>query len=246
LTKIPIRVQPYTIRHKLEAASRLNYAKVYTIEHNVKVWFIGEIHGDSLWNLTAAYNEVHPALRPRGLPPADNSSRTFSNYPRASAQPSGFGSGSGGYLPTTSRFAPAATAPVPSEYPRQDSVTQFSPQTYTFPSTTDSRVDRQPPVQSMSSRTLPGVAMSTFGQVQVSRYARGPEYQQQPRQSYETRDYPAEQQALPDPYSQPERQYSSPARSNYPRSDDRAVHKYSDYRSNPNFDDHDDDDLYDA
>ncbi len=48
MTKTPIRVRPYTSQHKLEAASRLNYAKVYTIEYNVKVWFIGEIRKPEL------------------------------------------------------------------------------------------------------------------------------------------------------------------------------------------------------
>jgi hypothetical protein len=48
LFKNPIRVEPYTGRDKLEISSRLNYAKVYTIEHNVKVVFIGKIHKDSV------------------------------------------------------------------------------------------------------------------------------------------------------------------------------------------------------
>jgi hypothetical protein len=34
---------PKTQRDKLEPASRINYAKVYTVEHNVKVCFIGHI-----------------------------------------------------------------------------------------------------------------------------------------------------------------------------------------------------------
>lgn len=43
LTKEPIRVIPKTPRDKLDPESRLNYAKIYTVEHNVKVWFIGHI-----------------------------------------------------------------------------------------------------------------------------------------------------------------------------------------------------------
>lgn len=43
LTKDPIRVQPKTPRDKLEPVSRINYAKIYTVEHNVKVFFIGHI-----------------------------------------------------------------------------------------------------------------------------------------------------------------------------------------------------------
>jgi len=37
LTKTPIKVEPVNPRHKLDIASRLNYAKPYTVEYNVKV-----------------------------------------------------------------------------------------------------------------------------------------------------------------------------------------------------------------
>lgn len=42
MTKRPIRVKQYG-SHKLDRASRLNYAKIYTIEYHVKAWFVGEI-----------------------------------------------------------------------------------------------------------------------------------------------------------------------------------------------------------
>jgi hypothetical protein len=32
---------------ELAVSSRINYAKIYTIEHNLKVCFIGTIHADS-------------------------------------------------------------------------------------------------------------------------------------------------------------------------------------------------------
>jgi hypothetical protein len=38
---------PDSLRERLRPESRINYAKVYTVEHNVKVCFIGEIHKDS-------------------------------------------------------------------------------------------------------------------------------------------------------------------------------------------------------
>ena len=47
LHKKPVRVQEKTARDKLAKESRINYAKVYTVEHNTKVHFIGEIHPDS-------------------------------------------------------------------------------------------------------------------------------------------------------------------------------------------------------
>jgi hypothetical protein len=73
MTKRPIRVTVSSPRHKLDSFSRINYAKPYTVEHNVKVWFIGRVHKNSEWQLGTDYNEVHPPLQARGVPPqADN------------------------------------------------------------------------------------------------------------------------------------------------------------------------------
>ena len=69
LQRKPIRVKPAGARHKLDDASRLNYAKLYTVEYNVKVWFVGKIHSDSEYQLTADYNLVHPPMASRGQPP---------------------------------------------------------------------------------------------------------------------------------------------------------------------------------
>jgi hypothetical protein len=41
--KSPIQIIPKIPREKLEKESRVNYAKIYTVEHNVKVRFIGHI-----------------------------------------------------------------------------------------------------------------------------------------------------------------------------------------------------------
>ena len=70
LTKEPITVEPVSKRHKLDQASRLNYAKLYTVEYNVKVWFIGKIHSKSEYQLTTDYNVVHPPMPSRGTPPS--------------------------------------------------------------------------------------------------------------------------------------------------------------------------------
>jgi hypothetical protein len=42
----PIRVEPFKLE-RLAPESRVNYAKIYTIEHNVKVCSVGKIHEDS-------------------------------------------------------------------------------------------------------------------------------------------------------------------------------------------------------
>ena len=40
-------MENYSGLDKLAKESRLNYKKLYTIEHNIKVCFVGEIHKDS-------------------------------------------------------------------------------------------------------------------------------------------------------------------------------------------------------
>jgi hypothetical protein len=58
LTLDPIRVVPKSDRDKLHPDSRINYAKIYTVEHNVKVFFIGEVHKRSKGRLITAFNTI--------------------------------------------------------------------------------------------------------------------------------------------------------------------------------------------
>ena len=44
----PIRVSPVNIGDRLAETSRLNYGKLYTVEHNVKVSEFGSVHPDYL------------------------------------------------------------------------------------------------------------------------------------------------------------------------------------------------------
>ncbi|PVH81153.1 hypothetical protein DL98DRAFT_587612 [Cadophora sp. DSE1049] len=71
LRKTPIKINCEK-RHKLDNASRLNYTKPYTVEYNVKVWFIGQVVKESLWQLGTDYNKEHPPLPERGPKPADD------------------------------------------------------------------------------------------------------------------------------------------------------------------------------
>lgn len=71
LTKKPIKIV-CNARHSLDERSRLNYAKTYTVEHNVKVCFIGKIDKKSEWYLTADFNNTHPPLQHRGPEPVDD------------------------------------------------------------------------------------------------------------------------------------------------------------------------------
>jgi hypothetical protein len=62
LSKTPIRIQPLTSRDILDQHSRLNYAKIYTVEYNLKVCFMGSIHEKSLKYFTRDYNATHAPL----------------------------------------------------------------------------------------------------------------------------------------------------------------------------------------
>src|SRR4051812_29040580 len=64
----PIRIIPVNRRQKLDPDARLNYAKLYTIEYNVQVWFIGHIHPDSEQQLVDDYNSIHTLLPDRRKP----------------------------------------------------------------------------------------------------------------------------------------------------------------------------------
>jgi hypothetical protein len=62
LNKMPIRIKPLSPRDQLDRLSRLNYAKIYTVEYNVKVCFIGSVHEDSQKYFRRDYNLVHQPL----------------------------------------------------------------------------------------------------------------------------------------------------------------------------------------
>ncbi|KAG4440141.1 hypothetical protein IFR05_004350 [Cadophora sp. M221] len=86
LTRQPIEVH-CDPRHKMDQMSRLNYAKTYTVEYNVKVWFIGRIAKASEEALAANYNDVHPPLKAPTTSDAHLEPTSSSNEPR-STQPS--------------------------------------------------------------------------------------------------------------------------------------------------------------
>jgi hypothetical protein len=48
LSKKPIAVEKASVDQRLDPMSRLNFKKVYTIEHNVKVMNVGKVAKDSL------------------------------------------------------------------------------------------------------------------------------------------------------------------------------------------------------
>ena len=53
-----IRVEMTSPREKLAASSRINYAKVYTIEYNVKALFIGKVSEKHRYQILADYQKT--------------------------------------------------------------------------------------------------------------------------------------------------------------------------------------------
>jgi hypothetical protein len=69
----PIRMTPDEhYRNQLDTASRINLAKPYTIEHNIKVCFIGNIEGSDLDRLLTTYHRIN------GTNSLNNVSHSFS------------------------------------------------------------------------------------------------------------------------------------------------------------------------
>ena len=62
MTKKSIRIEIKDPAHKLDPLSRLNYAKVYTVEHNVKVLFIGKVAENYEQAVVTAFNDTHPPI----------------------------------------------------------------------------------------------------------------------------------------------------------------------------------------
>ncbi|KAH8746319.1 hypothetical protein F5882DRAFT_493290 [Hyaloscypha sp. PMI_1271] len=69
----PIRVIPKTPRDKLEKESRINYAKIYTVEHNVKVHFIGYVDPTFQHKLVADFDATWMKKRQMSPWPQGNS-----------------------------------------------------------------------------------------------------------------------------------------------------------------------------
>jgi hypothetical protein len=62
LYKRPIRMEPDNPRTKLDTASRINYAKLYTVEHNVKVAFVGWVAKKHEQRIKTDYDSIHTLL----------------------------------------------------------------------------------------------------------------------------------------------------------------------------------------
>lgn len=59
MTKKAIKIEIMNPSDKLDPLSRINYAKVYTVEHNVKVLFIGQVARHYEQQVVLDYNDTH-------------------------------------------------------------------------------------------------------------------------------------------------------------------------------------------
>jgi len=53
-----VRVVSQSKKDKLDSMSRVNFAKIYTVEHNVKVYDFGQVHSRHEHRLISQFNEV--------------------------------------------------------------------------------------------------------------------------------------------------------------------------------------------
>ena len=63
------RIHPRRPTDKLDATSRINYAKVYTVECNIKIQSVGEIHRHHIARFLESYRKAHSPLRARNIAP---------------------------------------------------------------------------------------------------------------------------------------------------------------------------------
>jgi hypothetical protein len=91
------KLEPHHVRSDLDIASRFNYAKIYTIEHNVKVLFIGQVNqrnmeillsGDTGWMRSDTGEDIPVVMEEQPCPCSDCHGNRF-QFPCRCAVPNG-------------------------------------------------------------------------------------------------------------------------------------------------------------
>ena len=114
----PIRVKPKNAWEKLDPISRVNFLKIYTVEHNVKVNDFGYVDKDEEWKLITQFNShwgIPADKRLQGV-----TQQTAPNYARPPSNVSQGGyfgqpAASGHHPSWNTSTAPASLNPHPSE-----------------------------------------------------------------------------------------------------------------------------------
>ncbi|KAF2179454.1 hypothetical protein K469DRAFT_694141 [Zopfia rhizophila CBS 207.26] len=75
----PIRVIPKNPWDKMDPLSRINFLKIYTVEHSVKIDDFGYVHRNDEWKLIAQFNSHWGIPTDVDLPPATRPSMSESS-----------------------------------------------------------------------------------------------------------------------------------------------------------------------
>ncbi|KAF5874236.1 uncharacterized protein Bfra_004243 [Botrytis fragariae] len=182
----PVKMIPESSRHTLDKASRINYAKIYTVEYNVKVWFIGHVDQACEQIVKKSYNDANqpfplssqpsvPAAYPMNNPPYDNSSHAM---PGTSSNTAGYSSAAS-YSSTPGYGTGYGTG-----YGSGYGAVSASPNLYSSSEDSASNFAQPPYSQSQYPPQYPPSQNSTF---QHQPYTTSPsqEYNYDPRDTYE-------------------------------------------------------------
>jgi hypothetical protein len=117
-----IRVAPRSRQDKLDPLSRINFAKIYTVEHNVKVYDFGDVHEDSLVPLKVQWKYTLKRNPKRQLDEgeSDDEGKVYPPVAGRGTIPTALPAGGSAYVnPTGARTYgnPAATSTGTSGYP---------------------------------------------------------------------------------------------------------------------------------
>jgi hypothetical protein len=195
MTMKPIRVSVKDNQHKLDERSRLNYAKLYTVEYNVKVWFIGRISKECEAQLALDYNTIHPPIRS----PNERSNAASTDHAVGFARG---GAASPGYTANYSQFLPPSssgltqgyTAPTadyykaPAAYP-SIAATQYAPHPN---SSTNQGYSSAQSSYYQAASMYPSTSTMQYEPVQASHHmaAHDPQQPGYPSEVYQNTEYP--------------------------------------------------------
>ncbi|KAK6610240.1 hypothetical protein H4I95_03299 [Botrytis cinerea] len=87
----PVKMIPESSRHVLDEASRINYAKIYTVEYNVKVWFIGHVDRSCEQIVRRSYDDANQPLL-LSSQPSDPTAYSTNNFYLCPANTAGYSS----------------------------------------------------------------------------------------------------------------------------------------------------------
>jgi len=79
ITKKSIKMDPFSPRDRLDPTSRINYAKLYTVEHDVKVHFVGKVFARHEQRVVTDYNGTHSPLAYRPYVPVNEEESMYAD-----------------------------------------------------------------------------------------------------------------------------------------------------------------------